>query len=188
VVDGGGREWRRWRRDADGRGGRLHILQVSAHHSGARLVRLEDRNGAALVLTDGVGRRLFLLLDLADGKLIQAIPHSLSSTPPKHSLGHQDEGETKDPPDPPQQPSRETVQWEGMLHRTGTKVPGQAEEFEDAEDSQAQSQASYHPRILEGPEGSLQHLDLDLLVPNHGLRRPQLVQTNIERRAGPGSW
>jgi len=109
VVDGGGREWRRWRRDADGRRGRLHILQISAHHSGARLVRLEDGDGSAMVLPDGVRRRLLLLLDRADGELIQAIPHLLSSTPPKDSLGHQDEGETKDPPDPPQQPSRETV-------------------------------------------------------------------------------
>jgi hypothetical protein len=62
-----------------------------------------------------------------------------------------------------------------MIHRTGTQVPGQTEELEHAEDSQAQRQASHHPRILEGPEGGLQHLDLDFLVPDYPLRRPQLI-------------
>jgi hypothetical protein len=122
---------------------------------------------------DGVGHRLILLLlHRADGQLIQAVPHLFSSTPPKHTLGHQDEREAQNTPDPPQQPAREAVQGEGMLHRTGTQVPGQAEDFEDSEGSQSQRQTSHHPRILEGSEGSLQHLDLDLLVPADPFRRP----------------
>jgi hypothetical protein len=92
VVDGGGREWRRWRRDADGRRGRLHILQVSAHHSGARLVRLEDGDSSAMILPDGVWRRLLLLLDRADRQLVKLVPHPLGCTPPKHLLGQQPNG------------------------------------------------------------------------------------------------
>ncbi len=139
---------------------------------------------------DGVGGRLILLLpllDRADGKLVQAVPHSLSSTPPKHSLGHQDEGEANDTPDPPEEPSRETVQGEGMIHRTRTQIPGQAEQLEHTEDGKTQGQAGHNPGVLESPQGSPQHLYLHLLVPDDGLRRPQLIQARVQRGAGPGS-
>jgi hypothetical protein len=62
-----------------------------------------------------------------------------------------------------------------------TEVPGKAEQLEGAEDSQPQRQTSHDPGVLESPERGLQYLDLDLLVSNNSLRRPQLIQADIQR-------
>jgi hypothetical protein len=67
-----------------------------------------------------------------------------------------------------------------MIHRTRTQIPGQAEQLEHTEDSQPQCQTSHDPGVLEGPERGLQYLDLDLLVSNNSLRRPQLIQADIQ--------
>jgi hypothetical protein len=185
VVDGGGREWRRWRRDADGRRGRLHILQVSAHHSGARLVRLEDGDSSAMILPDGVWRRLLLLLDRADRQLVKLVPHPLGCTPPKHLLGQQHEREPEDAPDSPQEPTTEAVERKAVFHVAGTQVPEEASQLEDRQEGEASRQTHHHPGILQGNEGSFEDGQLYLLVPHHTLSSPQLVQTNIQLRIRP---
>jgi hypothetical protein len=187
VVDGGGREWRRWRRDADGRRGRLHILQVSAHHSGARLVRLEDGDSSAMILPDGVWRRLLLLLDRADRQLVKLVPHPLGCTPPKHLLGQQHEREPEDAPDSPQEPTTEAVERKAVFHVAGTQVPEEASQLEDRQEGEASRQTHHHPGIFQCNKSSLEDGQLYLLVPHNPLSSPQLVQADVQLRVRPGS-
>jgi hypothetical protein len=175
VVDGGGREWRRWRRDADGRRGRLHILQISAHHSGARLVRLEDGDGSAMVLPDGVRRRLLLLLNRADSQLINLVPHPLGRSPPKHLLSKHHEREPEDAPDPPQEPSTEAVERKAVLHMAGAQVPDEAHNFKNSQERESGSQTHDDPGAGQRHQGGSEHGQLHLLVPHDTLRSTQLI-------------
>jgi hypothetical protein len=139
-----------------------------------------------MVLPDGVGRRLFLLLDRTDRQLVNLVPHPLGRPPPKHLLGQQHEREPEDSPDSPQKPTTEAVERKAVFHMAGAQVPEEASQLEDSQEGEASRQTHHHPWILQGNEGSLEDSQLHLLVPHHPLSSTQLVQADVQLRVRPG--